>query len=324
MAIENGTYLHLQRLSTEDGPGIRTTLFLKGCLLRCKWCHNPESLLPEPQVHRVETNCIQCGTCLRICPQGCLLTGDNFVELDRLRCNVCGICVQECPAGAWEMLGVQATVDELYAEIIKDRSYYQKSGGGVTFSGGEPALQADFCAALMRRLQAAGIHTALDTCGMVSRKNLAKILPHIDLILYDIKEIDPLRHTAFTGQSNVIVFENLLFVGDTIRELASQARLWVRTPLIPGATTSQANLTGIGAYLADHLEDVVERWELCAFNSLCRDKYRRLGMAWEYETTPLLTREELSQLENWAKQSGFPVERIIATGATLTPPIQDD
>jgi len=324
MAEVNGTYLHLQRLSTEDGPGIRTTLFLKGCLLRCEWCHNPESLLPEPQIQRVETNCIRCGTCLLVCPQGCLQSGDGFVELDRSRCNVCGMCVRECPAGAWEVLGLQASVDELYAEIIKDFSYYQKSGGGVTLSGGEPALQVDFCVALMMRLQAVGIHTALDTCGMVSRKNLAKILPHTDLILYDIKEIDPLRHIAFTGQSNVIVFENLQFVGETIRELTPRIRLWVRTPLIPGATATKANLAGIGTYLAEHLEDVVERWELCAFNNLCRDKYRRLGKIWEYESSPLLTCDELSQLEDWAHQSGFPAERIIATGATLPLPIQDD
>jgi len=324
MGRENGTYLHLQRLSTEDGPGIRTTVFLKGCVLRCQWCHNPESLLPKPQVQRVETNCIQCGTCLLVCPQGCLQSGDGFVELNRLHCNACGICVKECPAGAWEMLGVQASVDKLYAEIIKDRSYYQKSGGGVTLSGGEPALQADFCAALMMRLQAAGIHTALDTCGMVSRKNLEKILPHTDLILYDVKEIDPLRHVAFTGQSNAIVFENLKFVGETIRDVVPQKCLWVRTPLIPGATATQENLAGIGAYLVEHLEDVVERWELCSFNNLCRDKYRRLGMNWEYSATPLLTCEELSQMEYWAKQSVFPAERIIATGATQLLPIADD
>jgi pyruvate formate lyase activating enzyme len=324
MANGPGTYLHLQRLSTEDGPGIRTTVFLKGCLLRCQWCHNPESLLPTPQVQRVETNCIRCGTCLLVCPQACLQPGGDFVALDRSRCDACGVCVRECPAGAWELLGTQASVDHLYTELIKDRSFFQKSGGGVTLSGGEPALQADFCAALLARLQAAGIHTALDTCGMVSHKNLAKILPYTDLILYDLKEIDPARHTAFTGQSNAIVFENLLLVRDYIREQAPEMRLWVRTPLIPGATATHENLVGIGAYLAEHLESVIERWELCAFNNLCRDKYRRLSLHWEYETTPLLSRDELSQLENWARHSGFPAERISATGATRTPYFQED
>jgi pyruvate formate lyase activating enzyme len=222
------------------------------------------------------------------------------------------------------MLGRQVLVDDLVREVIKDRSYFQKSGGGVTLSGGEPALQADFCSDLMARFHAAGIQTALDTCGMVSHKNLAKILPHTDLLLYDLKEIDPARHTAFTGQSNTIVLENLLFVREYIRERAPEMRLWVRTPLIPGATATQTNLAGISAFLAEHLEDFIERWELCAFNNLCRDKYRRLGKIWEYESTPLLTCDELSQLENWAKQSGFPADRIIATGATQAPYIQDN
>jgi pyruvate formate lyase activating enzyme len=222
------------------------------------------------------------------------------------------------------MLGTQASVDDLYTELIKDRSYFQKSGGGVTLSGGEPALQADFCAALLARLQAARIHTALDTCGMVSHQNLAKILPYVDLILYDLKEIDPARHAVFTGQSNAVVFENLLLVRDVIRQRAPEMRLWIRTPLIPGTTATPENLVGIGAYLAEHLESVIERWELCAFNNLCRDKYRRLGMLWKYETTPLLTSEEISQYEKWAKQSGFPAERITATGATQTPRIQDN
>jgi pyruvate formate lyase activating enzyme len=159
---------------------------------------------------------------------------------------------------------------------------------------------------------------------MVSRKNLEKILPHTNLVLYDIKEIDPLMHVQFTGQSNDVVFENLQFVGETIRNIFPHIHLWVRTPLIPGATATQANLAGIGAYLAEHLEDVVERWELCAFNNLCRDKYRRLGMVWEYASTPLLTREELNHFEGWAKQSGFPAERIVATGATQTLRSQDN
>jgi pyruvate formate lyase activating enzyme len=170
----------------------------------------------------------------------------------------------------------------------------------------------------MGRLQEAGIHTALDTCGMVSRKNLAKILPHTDLILFDIKEIDPLKHAEFTGRSNKVVFENLQFIAETIRNTSPHMRLWVRTPLIPGATATQENLARIGAYLAERLEDVIERWELCAFNNLCRDKYRRLGMVWEYASTPLLTRDELNHFEGWAKQSGFPAERIVATGATQT------
>jgi len=213
------------------------------------------------------------------------------------------------------MLGKRVSVDELLSELVKDQSYYQQSRGGVTLSGGEPTLQADFCAALMADLQDVGIHTALDTCGMTSRANLEKNLPHTDLVLYDLKEINPGRHITFTGQSNRVILENLTAVRDYIETESPHTRLWVRTPLIPGATATQENLAGIGAYLADQLGDLIERWELTAFNNLCRDKYRRLGMTWAYEDTPLLEKSEIDQFESWAKTAGLPPDRVTATGA---------
>lgn len=310
-----GLYLHLQRMSTEDGPGIRTTVFFKGCLLRCAWCHNPESLLREPQVQRVETNCLQCGSCIKICPGGCIQPGGDFVFIDRSCCDGCGLCVEACPAGAMEMLGTSVTVEALFEELRKDINFYQLSGGGVTLSGGEPALQSDFCAALAERLQAAGIHTALDTCGMASWSNLARIMTHIDLVLYDLKTMDPARHKELTGQSNKVILENLFHVRDFIKVENNNIRLWVRTPLIPGATATPENLSGIGNFLAFELGDMVERWELPAFNNLCREKYQRLGMEWDYADTPLLTQEEIYQFEVLAKKAGLTEERVLATGA---------
>jgi pyruvate formate lyase activating enzyme len=311
-----GTYLHLQRLSTEDGPGIRTTVFLKGCLLQCGWCHNPESISGMPEVQWLADRCIDCRTCLEACPHGCLRMTDDGLVIDREQCEQCGTCQKECPSNAMELLGKRISAQKLYRELIKDKSYFEKSAGGVTLSGGEPALQANFSAALMGLLQSAGIHTALDTCGLASAQNLLKVLPHTDLVLYDLKEIDPKRHQDFTGQCNEVILKNLLLVRDYIVEEAPQTQLWIRTPLIPNATATQDNLEGIAAFLARELKDRVARWELCAFNNLSQEKYQRLGITWEYAQTPLLTPDELHQLQFWAQDAYIHPEVVIATGAT--------
>lgn len=311
---DTGTILHLQRLSTEDGPGIRTTVFMKGCTLRCAWCHNPESLSPQVQVQRVETNCIGCRSCVAICPQGCLSIVDNEIVINHELCDACAKCVEECPSAAWELLGKKISVEELTAELRKDLSYFQTSEGGVTFSGGEPLLQTDFCAAVMEQLQAAGIHTALDTCGMVSRSQFEKVLPYTDLILFDLKLMDPHTHQDHTGQHNEPILRNLLFVRDYIRHTGNTKKLWIRTPLIPDATDLPSNLFSIGSFLSSELNSSVDRWELCAFNNLCRDKYRRLGMQWTYEQTPLYTQQELDDRYQWALASLFPQEKLSITG----------
>lgn len=310
--------LHLQRLSTEDGPGLRTTVFFKGCPLRCGWCHNPESLAAVPQVQWLEQRCIDCGTCLAACPHGGLTRRPGGIAIDRARCQGCGTCVEACPAAALELLGTRIGLEELVAEILKDRAFFEASGGGVTVSGGEPTLQAAFVAALFQRLRAAGVRTALDTCGLCPSAALADILPHTDVILFDLKEIDPARHRAFTGADNRRILDNLRFVRDCVAAQAPAALLWVRTPLIPGATATPENIAGIGRFIAGELAGTVARWELCAFNNLCRDKYRRLGMAWEYAAAPLLASAELQELAGCARRSGVAPEIVVATGATGT------
>ena len=314
--MTTGRILHFQRLSTEDGPGIRTTVFFKGCPLHCAWCHNPESISLQSQTQWFAVRCIGCKTCLEVCPNGCIsLSGDSLV-FDQTKCVACGKCVEACPSGARELLGRTMTVEETLAELIKDRAFYEKSGGGVTLSGGEPTFQPEFSETLLRGLKDKGISTALDTCGLTSSRILERLLPYTDLVLFDLKLLDPDLHRAFTGVTNQQILENLAYVYSYINNHTHPIELWIRTPLIPGATESDENLSAIGHYLTEHLDGTVSRWELCAFNNLCRDQYSRLGLEWQYAATPLMTAAEVSRCEQIAKKSFNHPERVHASGAT--------
>ena len=317
--MTSGQILHLQRLSTEDGPGIRTTVFFKGCPLHCTWCHNPESISKQMQTQWFAVRCIGCQTCVEACPNGCLTLLEDGVHIDRDRCQACGTCAEACPSGAMEALGKTVSVDELLVELLKDRAYYEKSGGGVTLSGGEPTFQPDFAEALLRGLKEQGISTALDTCGLTSKQVLARLLPYTDLVLFDLKLTNDAQHREFTGQPNKHILENLLFVRDYIQEQGTSTQLWVRTPLIPGATDTDENLLGIGRYLTEHLNGRLSRWELCAFNNLCRDQYERLGLEWLFASTPLMTADELAHCEQVARSAYQHPEIVLATGATRIP-----
>jgi pyruvate formate lyase activating enzyme len=315
---DSALILHLQRLSTEDGPGIRTTVFFKGCPLNCCWCHNPESISPFPQVHWIETRCIGCGTCIEACPNGALSQLPNGeIRVDRQRCQGCGECAAACPTNAMELLGTQITLEKLTRELLKDKAYFG-SDGGVTASGGEPTLQSGFVARLFARLHEEGIHTALDTCGVCSFENLESLLPVTDMVLYDLKLAEDRDHQAWTGRSNQLILQNLIVLGNLLRSRYPETRLWIRTPLIPETTTTKNNLRQIGGFIQQNIPDLVERWDLCAFNNLCRDKYRRLGMEWRYADTPLMTTAELDRCLRFAQASPFDNARIIVTGAAKT------
>lgn len=310
------TILDIQRMSTEDGPGLRTTVFFKGCSLKCSWCHNPESIRKQIQVQWIGNRCIGCHICLATCPNQVLSFDEQGLVIDRQRCQSCGKCVEACPSTALEALGKVWQLADLIHEIRKDKAYFDQSGGGVTISGGEPTLQPKFAAALLKGLKEQGIQTALDTCGMCSKAALELILPYATLVLYDLKEIDPVRHQDFTGGNLATILENLLFIREFMRSHVHPKTLWIRTPIIPGKTGRSETILGIGRFLAKHLKNSLERWELCAFNNLCRDKYQRLGLTWEYADQPLLTEAEMNHLLAIARTTGVPPDRVLWSGST--------
>lgn len=315
-----GLVLEIQRMSTEDGPGIRTTVFLKGCSLACSWCHNPESISAKPELVWHDWRCIGCRTCLGVCPNGALSFNDSGLAIDRGRCQRCFDCSEECPSLALEVQGRLWGLDELVDELARDRVFYEASGGGVTISGGEPAMQPELVKALLDRCRELDLHAALDTCGHCPGDTLLDLAARSRLILYDLKEIDSERHRGSTGKGNERVLSNLGALARMIRQAADPPKLWIRTPLIPGATAREDNLSRLGALIARELQDVVERWELCAFNNLCRDKYRRLGQVWLHEETPTLTEAEVAALADVARSSGVEPAMVHATGPTRVEP----
>ena len=316
MNNDKALVLNIQRMSTEDGPGIRTTVFLKGCSLSCAWCHNPESIFTGKKIKWLETRCIGCNTCLEVCKTGALMMTDGGIKIDKKKCIQCFSCVDECPTLALELEGKEWELDSLIEEVLKDRVYFEKSEGGVTASGGEPLLQSEFVAKFFRRLKERGIHTALDTGGMCSTEALKGVLPYSDIVLYDIKLMDDRLHNKFIGQSNEKILKNILLIADMMRKEKKSPDLWIRTPIIPKATASEENIKAIGKFIAGNLNDVISRWDLCAFNNLCRNKYKRMDIDWMFKDEELMGKDEMNQLAETARKTGIDPVKVCWSGAT--------
>ena len=288
-----GTTFNVQRFSIQDGPGIRTTLFFKGCPLHCTWCHNPEGISPQPELVWHEVRCIAARDCLSVCPVDALDLRPQGMLIDRARCDTCGACAEACPAGALEIIGRRWTLGELFEEVQKDALFFETSGGGVTLSGGEPMAQVDFLLAFCRLCREAELHVALDTCGAIPWALYEEVLPLVDLVLYDLKTLDEDRHFAATGQGMRRILDNAR------RIAAAGVAMWVRTPIIPGYTAGADDIDALGEFIARELP-TVERWDLLAYTNLGQSKYRRLDRSYALEGVPLLSRSEMETLHRVA------------------------
>lgn len=259
--------MDVKRFAVHDGPGIRTTLFLKGCPLKCIWCHNPEGIQAKPQMAYYRHKCIGCGECVRVCLAGAqTVTAEEGHRFDRENCIACGACVNVCLGEAMLRYGRTIGLDEAISIALEDADFYGDTGG-VTVSGGEPLLQADFVAELLKALKEHGIHTAVDTCGCVPWKNVEKVLPYTDMFLYDIKHMDPQRHRELTGRSNEQILSNIT----RLSELG--ARIEVRFPMVPGCNDGEKQITRMGTFLAGLS---IERVKVLAYHSMARAKYAAL------------------------------------------------
>jgi pyruvate formate lyase activating enzyme len=268
-----GTVFNIQRFSINDGPGIRTTVFMKGCPLSCAWCHNPESKLARPEIFFDAKKCTACGRCTAICPLGAHKISDGMHLYERDICTACGKCVYKCPGGLRRICGKSYTCDEL-EEVILRQSIFFKDGGGVTFSGGEPTMQSDFLLEMLVRLRKKGIHCAVQTCGYTPKDVFKRITENADFFLYDIKLADDEKHKAYTGASNKLILENLTTL------IESGVPFIGRTPIIEGVNDSVENLSAT-AELVKNARNMI-RFELLPYNGAAGGKYPMVGKEYAY------------------------------------------
>jgi pyruvate formate lyase activating enzyme len=298
--VPSGLVFNIQRFTTHDGPGIRTTLFLKGCPMDCSWCHNPEGQSRSPHIVRFEARCIRCDRCVRVCPEETSTTLPPTVP-GTTRCRLCGACVEACPAEARQRAGTTMNVAEALAELLRDQPFYDESGGGVTFSGGEPLLQKEFLLELLEACRRSGLHTALDTSGYAPQADLLAAAALSNLVLYDLKFMDDGLHRKHTKVTNTIILDNL-------RALAREhPRIWIRIPVIPGLNDSESEMRSLAGFAASvqHVEQV----NLLPYHRTGVGKFERLNREYSLRDLQPPEAERMDSLAQIFEAHGLTVKK---------------
>jgi len=295
-----GTVFNIQRYSIDDGPGIRTTVFFKGCPLSCVWCSNPESQNLEPELMHRDSLCKRCYRCVAACPVGAITVGANGIEIDRDVCTVCGDCVEVCPHDAMRITGKEMSVDEVFDVIRRDADFYRDSGGGVTLSGGEVLLQPEFALEILKRSKEAGFHTTVDTAGQGDTEGLKRLFPYVDLFYFDIKHIDPQIHRAQAGRTNETILRNFKEVA------ASGVPFVVRVPVVPGFNDTADAISDIADLVATASSGATVH--LLPYHRYGQQKYDMLGLDYELESAVTPSEDFLKAARKIVESHGLKCE----------------
>ena len=293
--MTRGFIFDIKKYALHDGPGIRTTVFLKGCPLRCLWCHNPEGQNPGREIMLRPGRCLEgCSRCVHICPSGAISKAGSFPVIDASRCDCCGLCAEACPSEALEMIGKEMTAAEVIEEVMKDFIFYEQSGGGVTFSGGEPLMQPEFLEEALILAKKNHLHTVVDTCGEARFNFFVRLLPLVDLFLYDLKIMDGEKHKKFTGQDNRLILENL-------KKLVSLTKnVIIRIPIIPTINDDEENLRAMSEFIASL--GLIKGIELLPYHTLGRDKYARMGREYMLFNLKKPSPEEMQRVASYFEE----------------------
>jgi pyruvate formate lyase activating enzyme len=294
-----GFIFNIQRYSIHDGPGIRTTVFMKGCPLKCIWCANPEGQAFRPEIFFNPDKCTGCGRCVQECPQEAIEILGQKSHTDRQVCIGCGRCAAVCPNEARSLMGKQISAREVLEEIRKDAIFYERSGGGVTLSGGEPLVQPEFATAILRLCKGAYIHTALETCGQAQWEAFEEVLKSVDLLLYDFKHMEPAKHEEYTSVSNHLILDN---VRRACHKLSIP--IWARVPVIPGYNDSMDNIEATARFIAEELGNCVKRVNLLPYHRLGETKFERLEVDYKVSSSPP-DQEHLQELQEVVERFGL-------------------